>query len=135
MGQCIQGLKSICNGNPFSGANSLNAIADHRTKIFLNIFTDNKNNLVSTLPRLTKDAIVKVHIACVISRAFHVSGLSKEVEEMPMGGTKKEPIHESYETASGPIPYNMTNDYMFQEVLQENETIGHPSLKQVHGRS
>ena len=40
-----------------------------------------------------------------------------------MGRTKKEPIHESYETASGSIPYNMTNDYMFRVILQKNESV------------
>lgn len=59
----------------------------------------------SFLPHLIKDAIVKMHTSCVISWVFHVSGLSEKVEEMPMGITKREPIHESYETASGPIPY------------------------------
>ena len=29
----------------------------------------------------------------------------------------------SYEQATGAIPYNMTNDYMFRAVLQENETV------------
>ena len=64
-----------------------------------------------------------MYTSCVISRAFHVLGLSKEVEEMPMGRTKREPVHESYETASGPIPYNMTNDYMFRAILQKNEFV------------
>ena len=40
-----------------------------------------------------------------------------------MGRTKREPVHESYETASGPIPYNMTNDYMFRVILQKNEFV------------
>ncbi|MDD7643440.1 MAG: Rpn family recombination-promoting nuclease/putative transposase [bacterium] len=40
-----------------------------------------------------------------------------------MEKNKKEPIHESYETASGPIPYNMTNDYMFRVILQKNESV------------
>ena len=40
-----------------------------------------------------------------------------------MGRMKREPVHESYETASGPIPYNMTNDYMFREILQKNEFV------------
>ncbi|MCI7131402.1 MAG: hypothetical protein MSA09_12805 [Lachnospiraceae bacterium] len=31
---------------------------------------------------------------------------------------KREPVHKSYEMASGPIAYNMTNDYMFRAILQ-----------------
>ena len=29
-------------------------------------------------------------------------------------------VHDSYRTASGEIPFNMTNDYMFRVVFQEN---------------
>lgn len=36
---------------------------------------------------------------------------------------KSESIHPSYQTASGPIPYNLTNDYMFHVVFQENEFV------------
>ena len=47
-----------------------------------------------------------------MSWAFHVSDSSYQMEELPMGKNKREPVHESYEMASGPIAYNMTNDYM-----------------------
>ena len=40
-----------------------------------------------------------------------------------MGKNKREPVHESYEMASGPIAYNMTNDYMFRAILQKNEFV------------
>ena len=40
-----------------------------------------------------------------------------------MGKNKREPVHESYEMASGPIAYNMTNDYMFRAILQKNELV------------
>ena len=40
-----------------------------------------------------------------------------------MGMLKGENVHLSYQTASGPIPYNMMNDYMFRVVLQENELV------------
>ena len=40
-----------------------------------------------------------------------------------MGKNKREPVHESYEIASGPIAYNMTNDYMFRAILQKNEFV------------
>ena len=40
-----------------------------------------------------------------------------------MGQSKREPAHESYEIASGPIAYNMTNDYMFRAILQKNEFV------------
>ena len=40
-----------------------------------------------------------------------------------MGMLKSESIHPSYQTASGPIPYNLTNDYMFHVVFQENEFV------------
>lgn len=40
-----------------------------------------------------------------------------------MGMLKNEDLHSSYRTASGPIPYNLTNDYMFRVVLQENELV------------
>ena len=33
------------------------------------------------------------------------------------------PKNTSFEEATGKIPYNMTNDYMFRAVLQENETV------------
>lgn len=36
---------------------------------------------------------------------------------------KSEHLYSSYQTASGPIPYNLTNDYMFRVVLQENELV------------
>ena len=29
----------------------------------------------------------------------------------------------TYETATGPIDYNMTNDYMFRVILQENKIV------------
>ena len=31
--------------------------------------------------------------------------------------------HLSYLTASGSIPYNLTNDYMFRVILQENDLV------------
>ena len=40
-----------------------------------------------------------------------------------MEKNKREPVHESYEIASGPIAYNMTNDYMFRAILQKNEFV------------
>ena len=40
-----------------------------------------------------------------------------------MGMLKGEREHPSYQTASGPIPYNLMNDYMFRVVLQENELV------------
>lgn len=40
-----------------------------------------------------------------------------------MGMLKSEHLYSSYQTASGPIPYNLTNDYMFRVVLQENELV------------
>lgn len=36
---------------------------------------------------------------------------------------KSKMIHDSYQTATGPIPYNMTNDYMFRVILQKNEFV------------
>ena len=40
-----------------------------------------------------------------------------------MGMKSSENEHLSYLTASGPIPYNLTNDYMFRVILQENELV------------
>ena len=40
-----------------------------------------------------------------------------------MGMLNGERVHPSYQTASGPIPYNLMNDYMFRVVLQENELV------------
>ena len=40
-----------------------------------------------------------------------------------MGMKSSESIHPSYLTASGPIPYNLLNDYMFRVILQENEFV------------
>ena len=40
-----------------------------------------------------------------------------------MGMLKGEREHPSYQTASGPIPYNLMNDYMFRVVLQENKFV------------
>ena len=36
---------------------------------------------------------------------------------------KSRSVDSSFQTASGPIPYNLTNDYMFHIVLQENEFV------------
>ena len=38
-------------------------------------------------------------------------------------GMYDEKVHVSYQKASGPIPYNLMNDYMFRVVLQENEFV------------
>lgn len=38
-----------------------------------------------------------------------------------------------FEMASGPVPYRMSNDYMFRAVLSTNLT-GQSFLKQIHGR-
>ncbi|MCM1183716.1 MAG: Rpn family recombination-promoting nuclease/putative transposase [Roseburia sp.] len=40
-----------------------------------------------------------------------------------MSKRTKEPNHKSYLEATGEIPYNMTNDYMFRAVLQKNEKV------------
>ncbi|MCI7130073.1 MAG: Rpn family recombination-promoting nuclease/putative transposase [Lachnospiraceae bacterium] len=40
-----------------------------------------------------------------------------------MGMLKSRNVDSSFQTASGPIPYNLTNDYMFHIVLQENEFV------------
>lgn len=40
-----------------------------------------------------------------------------------MDKSKSETLHHSFQTATGAIPYNMTNDYMFRVVLQENEFV------------
>ena len=40
-----------------------------------------------------------------------------------MGMLKCKSVHPSYQTASGPIPYNLTNDYMFHIVLQGNDFV------------
>lgn len=40
-----------------------------------------------------------------------------------MGMLKSEMIHHSYQTASGQIPYNMMNDYMFRAILQKNHLV------------
>ena len=36
---------------------------------------------------------------------------------------KREQTHNTYQTATGPIPYNMLNDYMFRVVLQKNGVV------------
>lgn len=36
---------------------------------------------------------------------------------------RSEQTHNTYQTATGPIPYNMLNDYMFRVVLQKNEFV------------
>lgn len=43
--------------------------------------------------------------------------------ELPMEKNKSEAAHDTYQTATGPIPYNMTNDYMFRVILQKNELV------------
>ena len=40
-----------------------------------------------------------------------------------MGRKKSEVTHDTYQTATGSIPYNMLNDYMFRVVLQKNEFV------------
>lgn len=40
-----------------------------------------------------------------------------------MGRDRNEATHDTYRTACGPIPYNMTNDYMFRVILQKNESV------------
>ena len=40
-----------------------------------------------------------------------------------MGMKSSENVHPSYLTASGPIPYNLMNDYMFRVILQENQFV------------
>ena len=34
-----------------------------------------------------------------------------------------EQVHELFQNAHGPIPYNLMNDYMFRVVLQANEFV------------
>ena len=45
----------------------------------------------------------------------------------------KTPANASFETASGKIPYNMTNDYMFRAVLQSNNKVLRDQLNQGQG--
>lgn len=40
-----------------------------------------------------------------------------------MGRKNSEVTHDTYRHATGPIPYNMLNDYMFRVVLQKNEFV------------
>ena len=40
-----------------------------------------------------------------------------------MGMLKSRSVDPSFQSASGPIPYNLTNDYMFHIVLQGNEFV------------
>ena len=40
-----------------------------------------------------------------------------------MGRKRSEVTHDTYQNATGPIPYNMLNDYMFRVVLQKNEFV------------
>ncbi len=40
-----------------------------------------------------------------------------------MGKKKSDVTHDTYRNATGPIPYNMLNDYMFRVVLQKNEFV------------
>lgn len=40
-----------------------------------------------------------------------------------MGRDKNKTTLDTYRTARGPIPYNMTNDYMFRVILQKNEFV------------
>lgn len=42
---------------------------------------------------------------------------------MPIVKKRSEQTHNTYQTATGPIPYNMLNDYMFRVVLQKNEFV------------
>lgn len=43
--------------------------------------------------------------------------------ELPMGKNRCEVARDTFQTATGPIPYNMTNDYMFRVILQKNELV------------
>lgn len=40
-----------------------------------------------------------------------------------MGKNKSEMTQDTYQTATGLIPYNMSNDYMFRVILQKNEFV------------
>ena len=48
-------------------------------------------------------------------------GLQRNGEVEPMSMYNNEQVHELFQNAHGPIPYNLMNDYMFRVVLQANE--------------